>query len=120
MATPYYVRGKPPERGKIITARQLQDSGLAGNTARGSGWGMATGTRHSGGSAVFVKRIRPGSSKPLPFSVTTRPNPDDPDTFQAKVFLQSNLMKSVILSDRQEITGLDSWFNYDVGNDLIY
>ncbi len=55
-----------------------------------------------------------------PFKVYTRTNPDNPALFQAKVELNSSLMKSIKADDRQIITGLDEWFDYTPGGDFIW
>ena len=56
-----------------------------------------------------------------PFKVSTRVDPGgDGSTYQAKVELQSSLLKSIIANDRQTITGLDAWFVFVPGEDFIW
>lgn len=57
-------------------------------------------------------------NKTKPFQITTRKITGS-NLYQAKVNLQSSLLKSIIPNDRQTINGLDTWFNLD-GNDFIW
>lgn len=69
-----------------------------------------------------------GSAVAAPFSVETRVSPgSDPgaNPDQASVYWNSSLLKSIILNDVQDITGLSSqtdpnWFQFNYGNDLIW
>jgi hypothetical protein len=62
---------------------------------------------------------------PTPFMIFIRPAPvaegEAPSgDFQAKVILNSNLLKTVTPGDNQVITGLDSWFTFYPGEDMIW
>lgn len=58
-----------------------------------------------------------GDSGDHPFKVTIRPK--ESGGFEAKVNINSSLMKSLRPDDRQVISGLDTWFNC-IANDVIW
>lgn len=45
-----------------------------------------------------------------PFQIFLRPNPETEGAWQAMVHLESDLYRSLSHTDKQTITGLDSWF----------
>lgn len=53
------------------------------------------------------------------FAVSTRPKPGSPGSFEAMVSLNSSLLKSIIPTNRQIITGLNVWFQL-LSNDFIW
>lgn len=89
------------------------------------------GTRTLGGTTINVRnQIAQADASPNPFEVTTRTNPSNPALYQASVYWDSSLLKSIKPNDRQTITGLAdapaptgdgnmNWFPL-LGNDLIW
>jgi hypothetical protein len=66
----------------------------------------------------------------FPFKIFTRTNPSNPLLFQARVYDKSDVLKSINLTDKLNVTGLttyntdgsvkeSSWFSY-ISNDVIY
>lgn len=128
---------KPFDSGRSIqsqlTVRRLDDMQRSIPKVRFSGNGVKI---NNIGGQTFIQAYRPirnSSTFNFPFQVTTRINPDDPSLFQASVYWNSSLQKSLVLNDRQTITGLanapknapipsdgnPNWFPL-LGNDLIW
>lgn len=82
-----------------------------GITKRGvSGAGYSLSSSGGGGAS---------SGSIHPWKVSMRENPDTPGQFQALVYLNSDLLKSLRPDDGQTVTGLNTWFDL-INNDVIW
>lgn len=112
---------RPFEQGRSLreqfTARRMNDMQRSIPVIRYSGGGARVSHL---GNQVFVQTPRRQSniSAPFPFQVLTRPKKGSPGSFEAKVELHSDLMKSGQPNDNLTITGLDTWFAF-IATDVI-
>lgn len=85
--------------------------------------GVGTKVYDSPGGRVIDSDSSTGSalasSAIHPFKTYLRTDPENPEQYQAKVFLGSNLYNGLGNWSNTAITGLDSWFNVSE-NDYIY
>lgn len=95
-----------------------------------------TVNRTSNGPAGILLNAKspppPGSIPPFPFQVVTRTDPSNPALSQASVYWNSSILINQVLNNNLAITGLadapvsvggsgnPNWFNFDLGNDLIW
>lgn len=100
----------PFESGQPLSSQLTADrlnGGLdatAQNTVR---WGRGLhGSRGPGGTTINRLRPRGVTTSSTPFQVIKRANPESPGTFQASIYWDSSILKSIIPDDTLTIVGL--------------
>lgn len=73
-----------------------------------------------GGTTIDAIASKRRPSPDFPWKVSIRAHPDEDGKSQAMVYLNSSIFRSDKPDDTIVITGLDSWFNFEPGNDLIW